>query len=136
MKTAEWSESRSDLPARPAADSTDRTANPDRDLIGALAGKQANRECAVAEKARRVVRTSFGVMEDQKAGRRRSRALAISALLLMLFALGPFAWHLTEDLIGGEHMTDIATQTSLWICILCPAVLAAVIVAGWARSRQ
>jgi hypothetical protein len=112
------------------------TGSPDRELLGALAGKQAARECAVAEKARRVVRTSFGVMEEQKAGRRRSRALAVSALLLGLLALGPFAWHLTEDLIGGEHMADIATQTSLWICILCPAVLAAVIVAGWARSRQ
>jgi hypothetical protein len=108
----------------------------DRDLLGALAGKQASRECAVAEKARRVVRASFGVMEDQKAGRRRSRALAVSALLLGLLAVGPFVWHVTEDLIGGEQMADIATQTSLWICILCPAVLAAVIVAGWARSRQ
>lgn len=110
--------------------------NPDRDLLAALAGKQASRECAVAEKARRVVRTSFGVMESQKAGRRRSRALALSALLLCLLAVGPFVYHVTEDLIGGEHMADIATQTSLWICILCPAVLAAVIVAGWARSRQ
>ncbi len=118
-----------------AANETAR-ASADRDLLGALAGKQATRECAVAEKARRVVRTSFGVMEEQKAGRRRSRALAVAALLLVLLALGPFAWHLTEDLIGGEHMADIATQTSLWICILCPAVLAAVIVAGWARSRQ
>ncbi len=122
--------------AQAATSATARAARPDRDLLGALAGKQAAHECAVAEKARRVVRTSFGVMEEQKAGRRRSRALAVSALLLGLLALGPFAWHLTEDLVGGEHMADIATQTSLWICILCPAVLAAVIVAGWARSRQ
>jgi hypothetical protein len=28
------------------------------------------------------------------------------------------------------------TQTSLWICILCPVILAAVIVAGWARIKQ
>lgn len=135
MKAAKWSERGSNLPVGPAADTTDRAAAANRDLLGALAGKQASRECAVAEKARRVVRTSFGVMEDQKASRRRSRALAVSALLLCLLAVGPFAWHLTEDLIGGEHMADIATQTSLWICILCPAVLAAVIVAGWARSK-
>jgi hypothetical protein len=38
-----------------------------------------------------------------------------------------------DDLIGGEHFADLATQLSLLICIYCPAVVAAVIVAGWAR---
>ena len=90
---------------------------------------------AVAQTTRRVVLTSLGVIEEQRAGRRRSRALALAALVLVLLALGPFVWRVTDDLIGGEHLADIATQTSLWICILCPAVLAAVIVAGWARSR-
>jgi hypothetical protein len=131
--TAEWAPNSGTSPAaNPAA----AAESADRELLGALAGKQAGRECAVAQKTRRVVLASLGVMEEQKAGRRRSRALAVAALLLALLALGPFAWHVTEDLIGGEHMADIATQTSLWICFLCPAVLAAVIVAGWARSRQ
>jgi hypothetical protein len=75
-------------------------------------------------------------MLEQSASRRRSRALALAALLLVLLALGPFVWHVTDDLIGGEHMADIVTQTSLWICILCPVILAAVIVAGWARIKQ
>ena len=43
---------------------------------------------------------------------------------------------LTDGLLGGEHMADIFTQTSLWICILCPVILAAVIVAGWAHIKQ
>jgi hypothetical protein len=124
MKTAGWSNGMA------------RNAGTDRDLLGALAGKQAGRDCAVAQKARRVVLASLGVMDQQKAGRRRSHALAVAGLLLALLALGPFAWHVTEDLIGGEHMADIATQTSLWICILYPAVLAAVIVAGRARSGR
>jgi cytochrome bd-type quinol oxidase subunit 2 len=75
-------------------------------------------------------------MQEQSASRRRSRALALAALLLVLLALGPFVWHVTEGLLDGEHMADIFTQTSLWICILCPVILAAVIVAGWARIKQ
>jgi hypothetical protein len=108
---------------------------PSRDLIAALTGKQAGRDRAVAERTRRVVMASFGVMQDQKAGRRRSRSLALASLLLALLALGPFAWRVFDDLIGGEHISDIATQASLWVCVLCPAILAAVLVAGWSRSK-
>ena len=79
---------------------------------------------------------SLGVMQDQKAGRRRSRSLALASLLLMLLALGPFVWRVSDDLIGGEHLSDIATQTSLWVCVLCPAVLAAALIAGWARIKR
>ena len=75
--------------------------------LSALAGKQAARERAVAQTTRRVVSTSLGVMQDQSASRRRSRALAMAAMLLVLLALGPFVWHVTDGLIGGEHMADI-----------------------------
>lgn len=137
MKTAEWAEDAAANPgpegaANPGADAEDAH----RGLLEALAGKQAARERAVAHTTRRVVSTSLGVMQQQSASRRRSRALAVAALLLVLLALGPFAWHVTEGLLDGEHMADIFTQTSLWICILCPVILAAVIVAGWARIKQ
>jgi hypothetical protein len=106
------------------------------DLLGALTGRQAGRERAVADKTRRVVMASLGVMEDQKAGRKRSRSLALASFLLIVIALGPFVWRVTDDLIGGEHLSDMATQFSLLACILCPAVLAAVVVAGWSRSKS
>jgi hypothetical protein len=112
---------------RPDADSK-------RDLISALAGGQAGRERVVGRRTRRVVLTSLGVMNDQKAGSRRSRSLAIAAFLLAILAVGPFFWHVAENLLGGEHMSDIATQTSLWVCFLCPALLAAALLAGWRRK--
>jgi hypothetical protein len=135
VKIAEWAE---DAAAKPGAGAAAKSVAEDahRGLLAALAGKQAARERAVAHTTRRVVSTSLGVMQQQSASRRRSRALAVAALLLVLLALGPFAWHVTEGLLDGEHMADIFTQTSLWICILCPVILAAVIVAGWARSKQ
>jgi hypothetical protein len=105
-------------------------------LISALAGKQAGRERVVAEKTRRVVMTSAGVMKDQRADRRRSRSLVLAALLLMLLALGPFIWRVADDLMGGEHWSDMATQISLWVCVACPALLAAALVAGWSRIRR
>ncbi len=132
MKTAEWAENSATHAITGAAAGAENASG---ELLAALAGKRAGRERAVAQTTRRVVRTSLGVMQEQEAGRRRSRALAVAALLMVLLALGPFAWHVTDGLLGGEHMADIFTQTSLWICILCPAILAAVIVAGWARSK-
>jgi hypothetical protein len=107
-----------------------------RDLLSALTGKQAGRDRAVAESTRRVVMASLGVIKDQQAGRRRTRSLVLAALLLALLGFGPLAWRVADDLIGGEHISDIATQTSLWACIVCPAVLAAFLIAGWSRSRE
>jgi hypothetical protein len=138
LKTAELAGNHAANPAAqgsaPASATGARGANPE--LLAALAGKQAGRDRFVAEKTRRVVMASFGVMQDQKAGRRRTRSVALAALLLALLAFGPLAWRVTDDLIGGEHISDIATQTSLWACILIPAVLAAFVVAGWSRARE
>jgi len=105
------------------------------DLLSALAGNQGGRERAVAEKTRRVVLASAGVMREQKADRKRSRSLALASFLLLVIAMGPFFWRVADDLIGGEHWSDMATQTSLWVCLLCPALLAAALVAGWSRIK-
>lgn len=107
----------------------------DRDLISALTGTQASHERAVASRTRRVVAASLGVIQDRKEGGRRSRAMALVSILLVILAMGPFVWRVTDDVIGGEHWSDMATQTSLWVCILLPAVLAAALVAGWARRE-
>lgn len=124
--------------ANPASSATDGTAagTAKRDLLSALTGKQAGRDRVVAETTRRVVMASLGVIQDQQAGRRRTRSLALAAVLLALLAFGPLAWRVADDLIGGEHISDIATQTSLWACILCPAILAAFLIAGWSRSKE
>lgn len=133
MRAAEWA-------GNPAGEPTINKARKGgdvgaSDLLGALTGRQAGRERAVAEKTRRVVMASLGVMEEQKAGRKRSRSVALASLLVMLIALGPFVWRVADDLINGERLNDIATQTSLLALVLFPAVLAAVVIAGWSRRR-
>ena len=130
MRTVEWA---GDQAGNPVASAR---IDPDQDMLAALSGRQAGRERAVADKTRRVVMASLGVMEDQRAGRKRSRSLVLALSILVLLALVPFIWRVTDDLIGGEMLSDMATQLSLWACILCPAVLAAVLVAGWSRSKS
>lgn len=108
----------------------------DRDLVATLAGTRAGQDRAVAHRTRRVVLASLGVMQEQKAGRKRSRSLALASILVFVLVLGPFAWHVADILIGGERLSDLATQLSLWVCIFLGAILAAALVAGWTRRRS
>jgi hypothetical protein len=107
-----------------------------RELAASLAGgHSADRDRAVAHSTRRVVLASLGVLNDQKEGRKRSRSMALAAVLVVLLALGPLVWWAAENFVAGEHMGDLTSEFSLWVCILCPALLAAAFVAGWLRKR-
>jgi hypothetical protein len=112
----------------------DAAAN--RELVAALAGVQAGRDRAVAHRTRNVVLASLGVMKEQRAGRQRIRAVALAAILLVLLAVGPLIWWAADNLIAGERLGDLTSQFSLWVCILCPALVAAALVAGWLKHRS
>ena len=119
-----------------AAQGSDRGANPDSELSASFAGGSADRDREVAFKTRRTVMASLGVMKDQAAGRKRIRAIAMASILVFLLVVGPLIWWAVDNLIAGEHLGDLACQLSLWVCILCPALLAAAVVAGWLRHRS
>jgi hypothetical protein len=106
---------------------------PVRDAAASLGN--ADRDRQVAHTTRRVVMASLGVLKDQKADRKRSRSLALAAILGVLLILGPLAWLAFDHFISGGHLGDLTTEFNLWVCILCPAILAAALVAGWLRKR-
>jgi hypothetical protein len=108
----------------------------DPELVAALAGVQAGQDRDVAHRTRRVVMASLGVMNEQKAGRQRIRAVALASALIMVFAFGPLVWWALDNLFAGEHLGDLPCQFSLWVCIFCPALVAAALVAGWWHRRS
>jgi hypothetical protein len=119
-----------------AAGFLDTDMHRDEEIIGALAGVEADHDRSVAHKTRRVVRTSLGVMKEQKAGRKRIRAVALAFLLVIVFIVGPAVWWIADTLIDEEHLTSLVAQLSVWSFLLVSAILGCVLLAGWLRRRS
>lgn len=101
-----------------------------RELAAALG--QADRDRQTACRTRKVVLASAGVLQQQGAYRKRHRALALAAAVLILLSLGPLVGMVVDGLNSGAHLGDMLTQCGLWLCILCPAIVAAAMI-GWMR---
>ncbi len=125
--------------AAPQAEQVGRDAmgsgNDSRDLLRALSGTDADRDRAVAQRTRRVVLGSLGVIKEQRENKSRARGRALAFTILVLLLIAPLLWEATDSLIAGEHFGDPGNQWSLWAVIACPTLLGAVMVAGWWRKR-
>jgi len=111
------------------------SGNDARELLSALAGKEADRDRMVTQRTRRVVLGSLGVIKEQRENKSRARGRALAFTILVLLLIAPLLWEATDSLIAGEHFGDPGNQWSLWAVIACPTLLGAVMVAGWWRKR-
>jgi hypothetical protein len=108
----------------------------DREIIGSLAGGQAEHERTVGQKTRRVVMASLGVMREQKAGRKRIRALALAAILILIFVVGPAVWWVVDTLADEGLLGSPTWEIGIWTFLLISALLGCALLAGWLRRRS
>ena len=110
--------------------------NADNDLIDAAAGFQGDRARATADKTRRVVMTSAGVIQEQRAGRKKIRAVALAATLVIFFVVAPPIWWIAENLIEEEHLTSTLSELAVWGFFSVTALLGSALLAGWLRRKS
>ena len=105
------------------------------DLVEAMAGFSGDRDRATADKTRRVVVASAGLMQEQRAGRKRIRAMALAATLVVFFVVGPPVWWVADTLIEEEHLTSLTSELAVWGFFSVAALLGSALLAGWLRRR-
>lgn len=109
---------------------------PQSDLIEAVSGVQGDRDRSAAARTRRVVMASAGVMQDQQAGRKRIRAWAIAATLVVFFIVAPPIWWVVENLIEEQHLTSTFGEIAIWGFFSITALLGSALLAGWLRRKS
>ncbi len=109
--------------------------NVDKPTGGRLYADSA-RTSAIARQTKQVVLASQGVLVDRKLCQQRTRALALFAAAFIVLAVTPLTWWSVDTVMSGEHPGEITSQIAFWFATLCPALIAAVLVAGWLRTHK
>lgn len=114
---------------------TDRKTRSD-EALSSLCGHDSDRASALTQRTRQVVLASQCVLKDQQSCRRRTRILALTSVVFILLGVTPLVWWTVDTIISDGRFSETTGQIALWTCSLCPALIAAVLIAGWMRSQQ
>lgn len=105
-------------------------------LAETMAGFNGDRDRATADRTRRVVMATAGLMQEQRAGRKRIRAMALAATLVVFFVVAPPIWWIAESLIEEEHLTSLVSELAVWGFFSVTALLGSALLAGWLRRKS
>ncbi len=105
------------------------------DAVDALDNLNCEASLARVQRTRRAIRDAAIGLQEQRARQRRNVGCALATVLCMLILLAPAIWNSVEDFMGGEHFTDFPLQTALFLLLLFPAMIAALI-AVWRGHRS
>ena len=107
---------------------------PDRRLIEALSGLDAQADLALVQRTRRAVMEAVHQMQAAETRRRRQAGIVMLAFLGLVLLLTPAVWIVADDLFSGEHFQDTPAMTMSLIVTLLSTLFAALIV--HLRSRR
>ena len=105
------------------------------DAVDAIANINCESNLARVQRTRRAIRDAAIGLQEERARQRRNVGCALATVLCMLILLGPAIWNSVEDVLGGEHFTDFPLQGALFLLLLFPAMIAALI-AVWRGDRS
>ncbi len=96
-----------------------------QDLLRAMAGHNANAQLPMVNRTRRAVRIADQSRREQGERGRRHIGITLFAFGAIFVILAPAMWGSIDDLIGGEHFSDLPTQVTLLATFLMLAVMGA-----------
>jgi hypothetical protein len=124
--------SRSPLPGSP--DETRRSLQ--QDLLRAVTGHDAGAQSPVVARTRRAIRVADETRREQGERERRTFGISLFAIGALFVLLAPALWDSMDDLISGEHFSDLPTQVALISSLLMISVVAALAVFWRSRSGR
>jgi hypothetical protein len=107
-----------------------------QDLLRALTGHDAGAQLPVVARTRRAIRVADESRREQGERDRRTFGISLFAGGALFVLLAPVLWDSMDDLIGGEHFTDLPTQVALISSLLMISVVAALAVFWRSRSGR
>jgi hypothetical protein len=107
-----------------------------QDLLRAVTGRDAGAQLPVVARTRRAIRVADESRREQGGRDRRTFGISLFAIGALFVLLAPALWDSIDDLIGGEHFSDLPTQVALISSLLMISVVAALTVFWRSRSGR
>lgn len=107
-----------------------------QDLLRAVTGRDAGAQSPVVARTRRAIRVADESRRERGERDRRTFGISLFTGGALFVLLAPVLWASVDDLIGGEHFSDLPTQVALISSLLMMSVVAALAVFWRGRSGR